>query len=65
MDLLGQLLVGLRAILLQGGQQLDVEEIEGGDFVRPGQKEVRGTLGRSGPARHPGRNCASHSINIC
>jgi len=36
MDLLGQLLVGLRAILLQGGQKLDVEGVEGSDFGRPG-----------------------------
>ncbi len=32
MYLLGQLLMGLRAVLLQGGQQLDVESVESGDF---------------------------------
>jgi len=45
MHLLGQLLVGLRAILLQGGQKLDVEGVEGGDFARPGERKFRRSLG--------------------
>jgi hypothetical protein len=32
MDLIGQLLMGLRAILLKGSQNLDVEGVETGDF---------------------------------
>jgi hypothetical protein len=58
MDLVGQLLMGLRTILLQGRQKLDVEGVERGDFARPGR-------GRGGLASLGRRREARHSRNLC
>jgi len=51
MHLIRQLLMGLRAILLEGGQQLDVEGVESGDFSGVLAGKSAASLGRTEAAR--------------
>jgi len=54
MDLVRQLLVGLRAILLESCQNLDVEGVEAGDFRGIPAGKAAMSLGRLQLGRHPG-----------
>ena len=51
MDLIRQLLMGLRTILLEGGQQLDVEGVESDDFSCVLAGKLAASLGRTDAAR--------------
>jgi hypothetical protein len=66
MDLIRQLLVRLRAILLQSGQNLDVESVETGDFRGIPAGRMAASLGRLLSGRHPcGLNVCNATNHIC